>query len=122
MAQKALLFNDKEIYDIIMNSTDQKNIKKLGRLVKNYDESIWNSNRENIMETGLYFKFSQNKNIGQILINTGDKYIAECAPRDKIWGIGYGVNSALNNKEKWGQNLLGKTLMLVRHRLSTLNK
>jgi len=34
-----------------------------------------------------------------------------------IWGIGFTAQKAIENREKWGTNLLGKVLMEVRDEL-----
>jgi len=34
-----------------------------------------------------------------------------------VWGIGFSAKGAEANKDKWGENLLGKALMNVRDRL-----
>ena len=41
MAQKAKFFNDEETYDLILKSTNPKDAKKLGRLVKGFDDEEW---------------------------------------------------------------------------------
>ena len=45
--------------------------------------------------------------------------MAECAVRDRIWGIGLAMHDPerLNVAQWKGQNLLGYTLMLVRDKL-----
>jgi predicted NAD-dependent protein-ADP-ribosyltransferase YbiA (DUF1768 family) len=50
-------------------------------------------------------KFSRNYQLGDLLIETGDKYLEETNHwKDKIWGVCDGV----------GKNWLGKILMDVR--------
>lgn len=117
MAQKAILFGDNQAFLAIINSSIPKNIKMLGRLVIGFNNEIWKKNRERIAEECLYLKFKQHSKIRQTLLGTGNKYIAECSPFDKIWGIGYGVNQALNHQNNWGKNILGLSLMKVRERL-----
>ena len=62
---------------------------------------------------------SNNEDLKEKLLSTGDAILAECALKDTIWGIGismYDLNRF--NISKWlGQNLLGKTLMQVRRDL-----
>ena len=41
---------------------------------------------------------------------------SQAAPRDAIWGIGYGASNAEARRSYWGLNLLGKALMRVRTR------
>lgn len=45
--------------------------------------------------------------------------VAECAVRDRIWGIGLSmIDPNRLERSKWhGQNLLGYALMMVRERL-----
>lgn len=40
MYRKAMLFEDEEVADKILKSSDPKQIKKLGRLVKNYNDQV----------------------------------------------------------------------------------
>ena len=43
------------------------------------------------------------------------KLLYEASHRDKIWGIGFGIKQAPDIPlEQYGQNLLGKALMLIR--------
>jgi len=102
----------------IMNETNPKNIKNYGRQVKNFSDDIWNINKYKIMYDGVFAKFSQNHELKIKLLNTGNMYLVEASPYDKIWGIGFNQSNALNNKNKWGQNLLGKILMKVRDKLN----
>ena len=55
----------------------------------------------------------------KMLKNTGDAMLAECAVRDKIWGIGLSMSDPkrLNIDEWRGQNLLGYALMQVREKV-----
>lgn len=86
--------------------------KKLGRGVKNYDETFWNQKREKIVLFGAREKFNQNPDLKHILMNTGDTSMVESSPYDKIWGIGLSEYDAKRTPpEKWpGLNLLGKVL------------
>ena len=61
-------------------------------------------------------KFSQNADLKQLLLNTGDAILAECAVKDLIWGIGLSMKDPNRfDMNKWrGENLLGKVLMKVR--------
>lgn len=116
MAQKALLFNDIDVYDEIMKSKSQYIIKRLGRKVKNFDETIWNNESLNIVIEGNFYKFSQNSTLRKLLLDTNDSYIAEASPYDKIWGIGVSICDAKKGKRN-GLNKLGEALMEVRKRI-----
>ena len=119
MYKKAECFKDKDTAKKILATDDVARIKALGRLVSNYNGSYWNGVRQIIVYEGLLAKFSQNKNLKERLKSTGNDILAECAVRDKIWGIGLSMkNPDRFEIDKWnGQNLLGYALMMVRERL-----
>jgi len=122
MYQKAILFNDTDIAAKILKSTSPKTQKALGRLVSDFNNTVWLENRERIVRDGSYYKFKNGKDIDgeslkQKLLATGDKELAEASPRDRIWGIGFGEKNALKMKEKWGLNLLGKALIWAREKI-----
>ena len=114
MYQKAILFNDFEIAKQVLNETDVRKIKALGRKVKNFNNELWDKHKEDFMFNACYAKFSQNDKLKDFLLSTGNHEIAEASPVDSIWGIGFSSDNAMENIDKWGQNLLGKTLMKVR--------
>jgi ribA/ribD-fused uncharacterized protein len=117
MAQKALLFNDKEIYKEIMKTESPSQVRNLGRKVKNFDPEIWDENKYNIVVQGNRYKFNQNKDLKEWLMSTYGQTLVEASPHDRIWGIGYEEKNAANNFSKWGENLLGKALMVVRQEI-----
>lgn len=119
MAKKAELFNDKETFEKIILANSPAEVKKLGREVKNYVDTVWLENRFEIVRQGNFYKFSQNKDLKQFLINTKERVLVEASPVDPIWGIGMATDHKdVNNPEKWkGLNLLGFALMEVRDEL-----
>ncbi len=119
MYKKAICFHDEEIAKKILTIDDVAQIKELGRLVSNYNESYWNGVRQIIIFEGLLEKFSQNEDLKENLKATGKEILAECAVRDRIWGIGLSMKDPDRFEvNKWdGQNLLGYALMMVRERL-----
>lgn len=119
MYQKALLFNDFGVAEQILNETDVRTIKALGRKVKDFDNELWDKHKEDFMYNACYAKFSQNAELRDFLLGTGNSEIVEASPVDSIWGIGFSSDRAMENIDKWGQNLLGKTLVNVRTRLRT---
>lgn len=121
MYQKALLFNDFGFAEQILNETDVRQIKALGRKVKDFDNELWDKHKEDFMYNACYAKFSQNDELKDFLLNTGNREIVEASPVDNIWGIGFSSDRAMENIDKWGQNLLGKTLMKVREDLNRWN-
>lgn len=119
MAGKAKLFNDLESYEKILQTSDPKKCKSLGRKVKNFDEKTWRVHRCDIVTQGCYLKFSQNENLKKEILSTKDRELVEASPFDRIWGIGMSKSEAENtNRENWkGSNLLGVCLMRARERI-----
>jgi ribA/ribD-fused uncharacterized protein len=120
MAEKAKLFEDKDVLEEIMKSRYPKQIKELGRKVRNFDDEVWKKKRYSIILNGNYSKFIQNDGLKQFLLQTKNRVIVEASPYDRIWGIGMSADDkAINNPLEWkGQNLLGFALMEVRDELS----
>ena len=119
MYRKAVCFGDEKVAAQILTTEDVAEIKALGRLVSDYDESLWNGVRQIVVYEGLLAKFSQNPDLRKQLKETGSAVLAECAVKDWIWGIGLSMHDPDRfDRAKWqGQNLLGYTLMMVRDRL-----
>lgn len=84
-----------------------------------YDENLWNGVRQIVVYEGLLAKFSQNSDLREQLKDTGQAFLAECAVKDRIWGVGLSMHDPNRlDRAKWrGQNLLGYALMMVRERL-----
>lgn len=100
----------------ILTETSATKIKEYGRMVKNYNDVMWNKIRYNIMVDGLRLKFGQNQQLKQLLINTENKILYEASKYDKIWGIGFSPEDVLNtNPQLFGRNLLGQSLMQIRN-------
>ena len=119
MHRKALCFGDKAVAAQIMGTDDPAAIKKLGRLVSNYDDNRWNGVRQIAVYEGLLAKFSQNAEMADFLKATSSNILAECSASDRIWGNGLSMTDpARFDRAKWtGQNLMGYTLMMVRENL-----
>lgn len=119
MYQKAVCFCDKEIALQILQTRDVALIKTLGRSVLGYDDNHWNGVRQIVVYKGLVAKFSQNEELKEKLLSTKSALLAECAVRDRIWGIGLSMKDPDRlDKTKWqGQNLLGYTLMMAREQI-----
>lgn len=120
MYAKASFFGDGETQKLIMESSTPREAKRLGRLVKGFDQKMWDEVKVETMEACLHVKAIASKEFREALLNTGDSTIVEASPTDRIWGIGFKADDALSNIDKWGENLLGKCLMKVRSELWTL--
>ena len=116
MYEKAILFRDHQTAEKILGTDNVAEIKALGRMVQHFDEEIWREKREVIVHKGVLQKFLQNPELAEKLVETGEQTIAECAVKDRIWGIGLSMRDEKRFcVDKWkGQNLLGKILMQVR--------
>lgn len=119
MYRKALFFGDERIAAQILATSNVSEIKALGRLVSGYDENLWNGVRQIVVYEGLLAKFSQNPKLKEQLKGTERAVLAECAVKDRIWGIGLSMQDPNRlDRAKWrGQNLLGYALMMVREKL-----
>ena len=119
MAKKAELFKDHTVYNMIMTSDSQRDIKALGRKIRNFDENIWVQHREQIVFDGNYAKFTQNPKLKNFIMKQKGKILVEASPYDRIWGIGMeSMEEGIVNPYNWqGLNLLGFVLMDVRDRI-----
>lgn len=119
MYHKALLFADYEYAQKIIVSSDPKEIKEFGRLIRGFDEKRWDENKQNIVLQGNLLKFSQNSELKQFLLETENKILVEASPYDCIWGIGMRKGSeGICEPGSWkGQNLLGFAIMDARDRI-----
>lgn len=88
-------FHDKATAVQILATDDVAKVKALGRRVSNYDESLWNGVRQIVGFEGLLAKFSQNESLKGKLKATGNATLAECAVKDRIWGIGLSMKNPM---------------------------
>lgn len=125
MAQKAIMFKDKETCDKIMQTNNPYTQKKLGKTVKNFDKTIWELRCKDIVITGNLGKFGQNTRLREQMLETGSRRFVEASPTDKIWGIGIGLPEILKEimqpvphvigPNEWqGTNWLGECLDYVK--------
>lgn len=120
MAEKARLFEDEETLDEIMDTDSPREQKRLGRIVKGFDEEAWNKVAVDIVTKGNFAKFSQNLEMKEWLLSTQDKILVEASPYDRVWGVGLRENdSRILDREQWnGTNWLGEALSNVRDMLT----
>lgn len=120
MYRKAMLFEDEEVADKILKSSDPKQIKKLGRLVKNYNDQVWDAVRYEAMYSACRSKFTKNKEAKKALLSYPGKTFVEASPFDTIWGIGLSECDyrALDPAQWRGKNLLGQILTRLSRRIT----
>jgi len=95
MAQKALLFDDHDTYERIMEAERPRTQKALGRLVDGFERYVWEAEEENerprcwnIVWRANHAKFTQDEGLAEILFETAGTTLVEASPDDAIWGIG----------------------------------
>ncbi len=73
--------------------------------------TIWKA-----VASGNLAKFSQNRELGEFLIQTAARVLIEASPVDSVWGIGLAQDDEkIADPNLWpGLNLLGFALMEVR--------
>ena len=113
---KAKKFGDETHFAKIVKAKSAQSAKSFGKKVEKFDAEMWNESKEDVMRQVLRAKFSQNPPIRKLLLDTGDKLIANADPRDSYWGIGTSSGTSVaKNPSKWkGQNKLGKLLAELR--------
>lgn len=119
MAGKARLFQDPEALGRVLAAEHPAEAKKAGRLVRGFDDAVWERERFDIVVEGSVHKFTAHEELRAFLLGTGDRVLVEASPRDRVWGIGISAShQAASDPEHWrGLNLLGFALMEARERL-----
>lgn len=119
MAQKALLFNDKIIFEQIMSIDDPATQKALGRKIEGFVQADWEAICKKVVYDANYAKFTQNIRLYFDLIETKNTELVYAAANDSIWGVGLTENdSRILDKTEWqGTNWLGEILTKVREDL-----
>jgi ribA/ribD-fused uncharacterized protein len=83
-------------------------VARMGRSRKRPLRKDWEEVKDQIMLEALRAKFTQNQDLKEILLNTGDAILVEHTKNDSYWGDG-GDGS--------GKNMLGQLLMQVREEI-----
>ena len=137
MSEKALLFGDLDSYKAIMNESNPKICKQLGRGVKNFDSKVWNESFREIVFHGNLGKLQSDINFVDALLSTGDAVLIEASPTDDIYGSGICKDDLFNldgslkvlpqdwhkdGETRQAENNLGFVLMGVRDLLNDLMK
>lgn len=124
MYMKAKLFGDEEIAERIINASEPREQKALGRKVKNFDQTKWEENCQQLVYEGNYAKFTQNQALKQALLDTAGTTIVEASPTDCIWGVGLSEHDLqIQDRLTWrGKNYLGEILTRLREDLLRENQ
>ncbi len=117
MYHKALLMNDIENAELILEVSSPKQVRAIGRKVKNYDNVKWEAARYDIACRALTLKINQHADLKEALLETNGSFIGEASPYDAVWGIGCSETELI--PDNWpGLNILGKAWMQVREILN----
>ena len=71
------------------------------------------------MKLGLEAKFTQNSDLKEQLLKTGELFLVESPPHDRYWGSGLSLHheNCLDMTKYEGNNIMGTLLMQVRDNL-----
>jgi ribA/ribD-fused uncharacterized protein len=120
MASKARLFGDADAERRAVAASGPAQAKKIGRLVRGFDDTLWQRERFGIVVEGSVHKFAAHADLRAFLLGTGNRVLVEASPLDRVWGIGLPADDerAMDPTRWRGPNLLGFALMAARERLS----
>ncbi|WP_327353105.1 NADAR family protein [Streptomyces sp. NBC_01304] len=119
MAAKARLFEDADAERAALAAKSPAAAKKAGRLVRGFDDALWERERFGIVVEGSVHKFAADDALRSFLLGTGERVLVEASPLDRVWGIGLAQDDErADDPARWrGLNLLGFALMEARGRL-----
>ena len=108
---KVMLVNLIELAQKIKDTTCPYAAKSLGGSIH---IPIWDDVGEDVVKTGMRYKYEQNPQLRKILLETGTKVLLECTP-DMKWGAGISLDSKLFGTGKHpGRNFTGHSLQELR--------
>ena len=105
---QAMKFKDVALQEKVRKANGPMEAAIMGRRRDLPCRKDWLSARDGVMKKALVAKFSQNKDIRDELLATGDAKLVEDSPTDSYWGWG---------RDHKGTNRLGQLLMEVRAEL-----
>lgn len=113
---KAMMFGDRRTAQQILQHTSGRDLRRDGRSVTPFNAVRWGQISEQVLTTGMQAKFSQNPELRQMLLDTGDKTLIEGNGADRRYGAGIWTNR-INSKNVPGENRQGQMLMAIRQDL-----
>lgn len=118
-AMKAALFHDSFALEKILSTNDPAEQKYLGKTIVGFNKFMWDDIKIEVMIFGITYKFRQNDQLRNKLIDTGNNILCEASPKDIYWGVGlFKSDPKIHDKKNWtGNNHLGNLLMSLRERL-----
>jgi len=124
MLCKAAVMGDAETYLKLVACRENRKIKSLGREVTPFVSETWNSVVCSVAFEAVHQKFAKTPSLQGVLLQTGEKLIAEATKDDANWGIGIDEGDPrAETPAAWeGSNVLGWALMEARAALRRARK
>jgi ribA/ribD-fused uncharacterized protein len=97
-----------EVQERVRRLSTPGETKRFARQNLDLVDPNWNERKVWVMRLALLLKFSQNEELTQRLLATGEETLVEDSPRDAYWGCG---------QDGRGRNVMGRLLMEVRSHL-----
>lgn len=99
-----------------MDAEKLEDIRWHGRRVQNFNAEAWKEKCRSIMLDGVMHKFTQNPDLLDRLMATGNRILAQASSWDHLWGIGLSPRhpDAFRPSSWPGSNWLGGILAQVR--------
>ncbi|MBD2579063.1 NADAR family protein [Oscillatoria sp. FACHB-1406] len=119
MYQKALLFGDLQTAKKIIAAKHPQQHQELGRMVQNFDSTIWSQYCQQIVYRGNKEKFSQHEHLLDLLLKTRGTLLVEAYRHDRKWSVGLDRNDPkIFDISQWpGKNWMGLILTKLREDL-----
>jgi len=105
---QAQKFLNTEYYDLVHKAKSPREAATLGRNRSFPLRQDWEEVKEDAMRQALHAKFTQNKEIKEVLLSTHDQDLVEETTDDYYWGCGI---------DRTGKNRLGVLLVELRNKL-----
>lgn len=116
LASRAILFNDKEMLEKIMESKSIRQAKIFGKNIRNFNQEVWDKHKLNMSYVSNLCKFQQDEVLKFKLLETENSILVNADVYDDVWGIGKKITDLdIRNPHSWrGENYLGFILMKIR--------
>ena len=114
LCEKAKYFKDNQSYNAIKSARGASEQAKLGEaIIKGAVSGMpWDEAELRAMKVAMNEKLAQYPRIYKMLKATGDSILASCSEYDSYFGTGLDIDSEdMQNRSKWGKNIIGQTLM-----------
>ena len=82
------MFGDKISMEKVLSVRDPAEVKKIGRKISPFDESVWRKYRYAAMFSAVLTKFQNSPRLKKLLLETEESYIVEAAGYNFVYGLG----------------------------------